>query len=160
MARMRSASSGLCSSMLNGPRTWPKVLSTPSTTAWCSEGTSDFPVMGATLGMGWSSCADVAVLGPRSSSVLGPRSRSQASGGCLAVARSSAARETWQQLRGGLLGLRHLVAAGEPERQVLAACVDPPLEPLGAALDRPGVRGLARHDRARRRGVVGLEEAL
>src|SRR5713101_7623805 len=37
--------------MLNGPRTCPNTFSTSSTTAWYSAGTSDFPVMGATLGM-------------------------------------------------------------------------------------------------------------
>src|SRR6187397_1433028 len=45
------ANPGLCSSMLNGPRIWPKVAMTPSTTAWCWAGTSDLPVMGATLGI-------------------------------------------------------------------------------------------------------------
>src|SRR5262245_37292489 len=49
--RMRSASFGLWSSMLKGPRTLPKTASTPSTTAWCSAGTSDLPVIGATRGM-------------------------------------------------------------------------------------------------------------
>src|SRR6516164_11671548 len=47
----RSASLGLCSRMLNGPRTPPKTLTTSSTTAWCSAGTSDLPVTGAILGM-------------------------------------------------------------------------------------------------------------
>src|SRR6516162_4038 len=47
----RSASSGLCSRMLNGPRTPPNTLTTSSTTFWCSAGTSDLPVTGAILGM-------------------------------------------------------------------------------------------------------------
>src|SRR6267143_7164162 len=47
----RSASFGLCSSMLNGPRTPPKIFSTASTTRWCSAGTSDLPVIGARRGM-------------------------------------------------------------------------------------------------------------
>src|SRR5262245_42308914 len=47
----RSASLGLWSSMLKGPRTPPKTLTTLSTTAWCSAGTSDFPATGATRGM-------------------------------------------------------------------------------------------------------------
>src|SRR5437879_3078531 len=48
---MRSANFGLCNSMLNGPRTPPKIFSTLSTTRWCSAGTSDLPVIGATRGM-------------------------------------------------------------------------------------------------------------
>src|SRR2546428_10455667 len=51
MLSIRSASLGLCNSMLNGQRTCPNTFSTPSTTAWCSAGTSDLPVIGATLGM-------------------------------------------------------------------------------------------------------------
>src|SRR5919109_2080642 len=47
----RSASLGLWSNMLNGPRTCPNTFSTASTTSWYSAGTSDLPVMGATLGM-------------------------------------------------------------------------------------------------------------
>src|SRR5439155_257055 len=47
----RSASFGLWSSMLNGPRTLPKTFTTASTTAWCAAGTSDLPVIGATRGM-------------------------------------------------------------------------------------------------------------
>ena len=47
----RSASFGLCSRMLNGPRTPPKTLTTSSTTAWCSAFTSAFPVIGAILGI-------------------------------------------------------------------------------------------------------------
>src|SRR5437667_227618 len=55
----RSASLGLCSSMLNGPRTPPKIFSTASTTRWCSAGTSALPVIGARRGMlgsflGWT----------------------------------------------------------------------------------------------------------
>src|SRR4029450_654001 len=42
-----AASFGLCRSMLNGPRTFPKTFNTWSTTAWLSAGTSDFPVTGA-----------------------------------------------------------------------------------------------------------------
>src|SRR2546423_3609855 len=49
--RIRSASLGLWSSMLKGPRTVPKTPTTASTTAWCSAGTSVLPVMGATRGM-------------------------------------------------------------------------------------------------------------
>src|SRR5262245_7825446 len=49
--RIRSASFGLWSSMLNGPRMLPNTFWTASTTAWCSAGTSDLPVMGATRGM-------------------------------------------------------------------------------------------------------------
>src|SRR5262245_47512473 len=49
--RIFSASLGLCKSMLNGPRTPPKTLMTESTTAWCSAGTSDLPVIGLTRGM-------------------------------------------------------------------------------------------------------------
>src|SRR5712691_8184956 len=37
--------------MLNGPRTLPNTFTTASTTAWCSAGTSDLPVIGATRGM-------------------------------------------------------------------------------------------------------------
>src|SRR3989454_11712855 len=48
---IRSASFGLWSSMLNGPRTPPNTFTTESTTAWCSVGTSDLPVMGATHGI-------------------------------------------------------------------------------------------------------------
>src|SRR5437867_4446152 len=48
---IRSASFGLWSSMLNGPRTPPNTFTTESTTAWCSVGTSDLPVIGATRGM-------------------------------------------------------------------------------------------------------------
>src|SRR6185295_15707539 len=51
----RSANLGLCSRMLKGPRTLPNTSTTASTTWWCSAGTSDFPVTGATLGMGASS---------------------------------------------------------------------------------------------------------
>src|SRR2546427_11880635 len=47
----RSASFGLWSSMLNGPRTPPKTFSTFSRTTWCSAGTSDLPVTGAMRGM-------------------------------------------------------------------------------------------------------------
>src|SRR5437867_4372160 len=47
----RSASLGLWSSMLNGPRTPPKIFSTASTTAWCSAETSALPVMGLMRGM-------------------------------------------------------------------------------------------------------------
>src|SRR5919106_2934482 len=47
----RSASFGLWSSILNGPRTFPNTFTTASTTAWCSAGTSDLPVIGATRGM-------------------------------------------------------------------------------------------------------------
>jgi hypothetical protein len=47
----RSASFGLCSSMLNGPRMLPNTLSTSSTTPWYSAGTSDLPVTGAILGI-------------------------------------------------------------------------------------------------------------
>src|SRR5215469_14397486 len=47
----RAASFGLCSSILNGPRTLPKTSSTRSTTAWCSADTSDLPVIGATRGI-------------------------------------------------------------------------------------------------------------
>src|SRR6516164_11614239 len=47
----RSASPGLCSRMLNGPRTPPNTLTTSSTTWWCSAGTSDLPVTGAILGI-------------------------------------------------------------------------------------------------------------
>src|SRR5437773_2176775 len=55
----RSASLGLCSSMLNGPRTPPKIFSTASTTRWCSATTSALPVIGARRGMlgsflGWT----------------------------------------------------------------------------------------------------------
>src|SRR6266446_6578754 len=49
--RRRSASLGLWSSMLNGPRTPPKIFSTASTTAWCSAETSALPVMGLMRGM-------------------------------------------------------------------------------------------------------------
>src|SRR2546428_10877298 len=52
--RMRSASAGLCSSMLNGPRALPNTETTASTTEWYWAGTSDLPVMGATRGMGGS----------------------------------------------------------------------------------------------------------
>ncbi len=55
--RSRSASLGLCSSMLKGPRTLPKTRTTWSTTAWCSAGTSDLPVIGAMRGMALSSRA-------------------------------------------------------------------------------------------------------
>src|SRR2546426_8048880 len=48
---IRSASFGLWSSMLNGPRTPPNTFITASTTAWCSAGTSDLPVTGVTRGM-------------------------------------------------------------------------------------------------------------
>src|SRR5712691_8246762 len=41
--------------MLNGPRTLPNTFTTASTTAWCSAGTSDLPVIGATRGMMGSS---------------------------------------------------------------------------------------------------------
>src|SRR2546422_3153088 len=47
----RSASFGLWSSMLNGPRTVPNTFTTASTTAWCSADTSDLPVIGATRGI-------------------------------------------------------------------------------------------------------------
>src|ERR1700756_2589917 len=47
----RSASSGLCNKILNGPRTPPNTLTTSSTTWWCSAWTSDLPVTGAILGM-------------------------------------------------------------------------------------------------------------
>src|SRR5207253_9705795 len=46
-----SASLGLWSSMLNGPRMPPKTLTTESTTAWCSAGTTDLPVTGLTRGI-------------------------------------------------------------------------------------------------------------
>src|SRR5881392_1724627 len=55
----RSASFGLWSSMLNGPRTLPNTPTTASTTAWCSAGTSDLPVIGATRGMMSSLLASV-----------------------------------------------------------------------------------------------------
>src|ERR1700704_36543 len=45
------ASCGLCSSMLNGPRIWPKTPTTSSTTLWNSAGTSALPVIGGTRGM-------------------------------------------------------------------------------------------------------------
>src|SRR5262245_52642908 len=48
---IRSASFGPLSRMLNGPATPPNTFTTESTTAWCSVGTSDLPVMGATRGM-------------------------------------------------------------------------------------------------------------
>src|SRR2546426_2282766 len=48
---IRSASFGLWSSMLNGPRTPPKTFTTASTTAWCAAGTSALPVTGVTRGM-------------------------------------------------------------------------------------------------------------
>src|SRR6516165_2062753 len=47
----RSASLGLCSMTLNGPRTPPKTLTTSSTTAWCSSATSALPLTGVILGM-------------------------------------------------------------------------------------------------------------
>src|SRR4029450_4065599 len=50
----RSASRGLWSSMLNGPRTLPKTSTTASTTRWCSAGTSALPVTGAILAMAGS----------------------------------------------------------------------------------------------------------
>src|SRR5882724_5583275 len=52
--RRRSASFGLCSSMLNGPRTPPKTVTTWSTTPWWAAGTSDLPVMAGMRGMGRS----------------------------------------------------------------------------------------------------------
>src|SRR4029077_6173435 len=48
----RSASFGLWSSMLKGPRTPPKTFTTASTTACCSAGTSDLPLTGVSRGMG------------------------------------------------------------------------------------------------------------
>src|SRR3712207_6805193 len=47
----RSASFGLWSSMLNGPRTCPNVSSTPSTTWWYSGATSDLPPIALILVM-------------------------------------------------------------------------------------------------------------
>src|ERR1700704_2729908 len=43
--------SGLCSIMLNGPRTAPNTFSTSSTTAWCSGATSALLATGVTRGM-------------------------------------------------------------------------------------------------------------
>src|SRR5260370_30202038 len=60
----RSASFGLWSSMLNGPRTPPNTFTTASTMAWCSAGTSDLPVIGATRGM-MSSFLETAASRPR-----------------------------------------------------------------------------------------------
>ena len=51
MASIFSASLGLWSSMLKGPRTLPKTFNTSSTIGWYCAGTSVFPVMGATRGM-------------------------------------------------------------------------------------------------------------
>src|SRR5713101_3092646 len=51
MASIFSASFGLWSSMLKGPRTLPKTFSTSSTIGWYCAGTSVFPVIGAILGM-------------------------------------------------------------------------------------------------------------
>src|SRR5262245_13741297 len=72
--RIFSASLGLCSSMLNGPRTPPKTLMTESTTAWCSAGTSDLPVMGAMRGMAASFARCEAVWVTRSGRARRPRS--------------------------------------------------------------------------------------
>ena len=52
--RMRSASFGLWSSMLNGPRTLPNVFCTLSTTPWCSALPADVPVIAGMRGMGGS----------------------------------------------------------------------------------------------------------
>src|SRR5262245_51130705 len=78
MPSICSATFGLCRSMLKGPRIWPNTFSTPSTTAWYSAGTSDFPVTGATLGMTfvlslswwWSPSGDGAG-GPQRADLLG-----------------------------------------------------------------------------------------
>src|SRR5262245_28704970 len=47
--------------------------------------------------------------------------------------------ELRQELRRRLVDLRELVAAGEAQGEVDSARVDPALEPLDAAFDRPGV---------------------
>src|SRR5205823_11038979 len=54
------------SRMLNGPRIVPRTLSTSSTMAWCSAGTSDLPVIGAILGVvsSWSLYAGIGFAPP------------------------------------------------------------------------------------------------
>src|SRR5439155_1125264 len=73
---------------------------------------------------------------------------------------SSAALEPGQEPGGRFVELGELIAAGEPQVDVTRAGVDPALEPLHAAVDRPRVAGLASQQRARRRRVVRLEEAM
>src|ERR1700733_12838021 len=51
-----SASSGLCSSTLNGPRMRPKTLMTSSATCWASAGTWLLSLIGVTLGIVSSPC--------------------------------------------------------------------------------------------------------
>src|SRR5690349_23184560 len=70
------------------------------------------------------------------------------------------ALESREQRRSDLADLRELITAGEAERDMPRARRDPALEPLRAALDRSGVRGLARHDRLRGCCVVLLEELV
>src|SRR5947209_2671957 len=61
---------------------------------------------------------------------------------------------------GLLVHLSELVAAGEAQREMARAGVDPALQPLRAALDRPRVRRLAGQDGPRRCGVVRLEKGV
>src|SRR5206468_1248042 len=61
---------------------------------------------------------------------------------------------------GRFVVLSELITAGKAQVDVPRAGVDPALEPLHAAVDRPRVTGLASQQRARRRRVVRLEEAM
>src|SRR5215510_5260158 len=66
------------------------------------------------------------------------------------LSRGLAALEPRQQLGSRLVDLLELVAAGEAQGEVAGAGVDPALQPLRAAFDRPRVRRLPRQDRSRR----------
>src|SRR5260370_924385 len=122
----RSASFGLWSSMLNGPRTPPNTFTTASTMAWCSAGTSDLPVIGATRGM-MSSFLETAASRPRTR--RGPlRSASPDDGRARLVVR---AQDALAAAPRALAESPDISEEQAPDRAEVAAGV----HPVGSAID-------------------------